>query len=182
MSVLRPRGSSSPQVPQGTPIPPDTFLNTISAGNASLGEVCDVVGREIWFSSSFRLRIRFRNARSTAESFDGFLVRDIAAIALTSLIEPVRRFGVNTARSIPRGSIPWVRARRASLALLPQLPRQNKSSTGADVHCTRPRPWRADAQYEGRWASWVLVLSRAAFVLSRATPVGDLIHAGFELL
>jgi hypothetical protein len=42
---------------------------------------------------------------------------------------------------------------------------------GADVHCTRvrPRPWRADAQYEGRWASWVLVLSRAAFVLSRAT-------------
>jgi hypothetical protein len=29
----------------------------------------------------------------------------------------------------------WVRARRASLALLPQLPRQNKSSTGAHVHC-----------------------------------------------
>jgi hypothetical protein len=33
----------------------------------------------------------------------------------------------------------------------------------------RPRPWRADAQYEGRWTSWALVLSRAAFVLSRAT-------------
>jgi hypothetical protein len=32
-------------------------------------------------SSSFRLRIRSRNARSSAESFDGFLVRDIAAIA-----------------------------------------------------------------------------------------------------
>jgi hypothetical protein len=55
---------------------------------------------------------------------------------------------------------------------------------GADVHCTRvrPRPWRADAQYEGRWASWVLVLSRAAFVLVASNPVGDLVHAGFELL
>src|SRR6266487_190086 len=35
---------------------------------------------------------------------------------------------------IPRGSMVWGRAYRASLALLPQLPRQNKSSTGADVH------------------------------------------------
>jgi hypothetical protein len=42
-------------------------------------------------------------------------------------------------RSIPRGSIPWVGARRASLALLPQLPRQNKSSTGADVRCAADR-------------------------------------------
>jgi Histidine kinase len=32
---------------------------------------------------------------------------------------------------IPRGSTSWVRARRASLALLPQRPRQNESSTGA---------------------------------------------------
>jgi len=39
-----------------------------------------------------------------------------------------------TSLSIPRGSIPGVRARRASLALVPQLPRQNKSSTGAHVH------------------------------------------------
>jgi hypothetical protein len=28
---------------------------------------------------------------------------------------------------------------------------------------------KLEAQCEGRWASWVLVLSRAAFVLSRAT-------------
>jgi hypothetical protein len=42
-----------------------------------------------------------------------------------------------TARSIPRGSIPWVRARRASFALLPQRSRQNKSSTGADAHGNR---------------------------------------------
>src|SRR5262245_51494550 len=28
------------------------------------------------------------------------------------------------------------------------------------------RPWRADAQCEGRWASWVLALSRAALRLS----------------
>src|SRR5262249_18955758 len=45
---------------------------------------------------------------------------------------------LNTARSIPRGSKPWVRARRASLALLPQRPRQNQSSTGADVPCEPP--------------------------------------------
>src|SRR6266508_2161574 len=56
-----------------------------------------------------------------------------------------------------------------------------------DAQTIAPRPWRADAQYEGRWASWLLVLSRAALVLSRATPVashsvGDLVHAGFELL
>ena len=40
----------------------------------------------------------------------------------------------------------WVRECRASPALLPQLPHQNKSSTGADVHCARvrPRPWRAE--------------------------------------
>jgi hypothetical protein len=30
---------------------------------------------------------------ASAESFDGFLVRDIAAIAPTSLIEPVGHFG-----------------------------------------------------------------------------------------
>jgi hypothetical protein len=62
---------------------------------------------------------------------------------------------LNTARSIPGGPKPWVRARRASLALLPQRPRHNERRTGADVHCTRarPRPWRADAQYEGRWDS-----------------------------
>src|SRR5262249_47338693 len=46
---------------------------------------------------------------------------------------------LNTARSIPGGSKPWVRARRASLALLPQRPRQNESSTGADAHC-EPAP------------------------------------------
>jgi hypothetical protein len=78
---------------------------------------------------------------------------------------------LHTAPSIPGGSKPWVRARRASLGLLPQRPRHNERRTGAHVHCTRarPQPWRADAQCEGRWASWVLVLSRAAFVLSRAT-------------
>src|SRR5262249_61120568 len=66
---------------------------------------------------------------------------------------------------------PWVRARRASLALLPQRSRHNQRRTGAHVHCAqaRPRPWRADAQYEGRWTSWLLVLSRAAVVLWRAT-------------
>src|SRR5215813_9983698 len=42
-------------------------------------------------SSSFRLRIRFRNARSSAESFDGFWVRDIADLPLTSLIALTRR-------------------------------------------------------------------------------------------
>src|SRR5712664_418568 len=49
---------------------------------------------------------------------------------------------------------------RVALALLPQRPRHNETRTGADVHCTRvrPRPWQADAQCEGRWASWVLVL------------------------
>src|SRR5262245_27421350 len=35
---------------------------------------------------------------------------------------------------MPRGSKPWVRARRASLALLPQRPHQNESSTGAHAH------------------------------------------------
>jgi hypothetical protein len=46
--------------------------------------------------------------------------------------------------------IAWVRARRASLALLRFRP--HESSTGADVHGTRvrPRTWRADAQYERR--------------------------------
>jgi hypothetical protein len=51
-------------------------------------------GRTVWaqlnhsVSSSFRLQIRFRNARSSAESFDGFLARDIAVADLphTSLI------------------------------------------------------------------------------------------------
>src|SRR5215831_15901043 len=80
--------------------------------------------------------------------------------------------------SIPARSKPWVRVYRASLALLPQPPRQNKSSTGADVRCAqaRPRPWRADAQYEGRWASWLLVLARAAIVPVASNPVGNLVH------
>src|SRR5205814_32055 len=39
-----------------------------------------------------------------------------------------------TSLSIPRGSMAWVRARRASLALLPQLPHHHKSSTGAHAH------------------------------------------------
>src|SRR5262249_15043481 len=51
---------------------------------------------------------------------------------------------VRISSPIPRGSTAWVRARRASLALLPQRPRQNESSTGVHVHRTRarPRPWR----------------------------------------
>src|SRR5215471_10843766 len=85
---------------------------------------------------------------------------------------------------IPRGSMAWVRARRASLALLPQLPRHNKSNSGADVHCVqaRPRSWRADAQCEGRWASWVAgPLARGVCPVA-SNPVGDLVHAGFEFL
>src|SRR5262249_4914201 len=52
-------------------------------------------------SSSFRLRIRFRNARSSAESFDGFLVRDIAVADLppTSLIAQNQAFIAWCARS-----------------------------------------------------------------------------------
>src|SRR4029453_18102577 len=95
--------------------------------------------------------------------------------AFTGLLAPEdgarlpHQVSTNTAPSIPACSKPWVRARRASLALLPRRPRHNERRPGAHVHCTRarPRPWRADAQCEGRWASWVLVLSRAAFVLSR---------------
>ena len=41
---------------------------------------------------------------------------------------------LNTARSIPAGSKPWVRAHRASLALLPQRSRHNETRTGANVH------------------------------------------------
>jgi hypothetical protein len=37
------------------------------------------------------------------------------------------------APSIPGGSKPWVRARRASLALLPQRPRHNERRTGAKL-------------------------------------------------
>jgi hypothetical protein len=72
----------------------------------------------------------------------------------------------------------------ASLALVPQIPRQNKSSTGADVHCARvrPRPWRADAQCEGRWASWVAGPHARSVCPVASNPVGDLVHAGFELL
>jgi hypothetical protein len=53
-----------------------------------------------------------------------------------------------TAPSIPPCSKPWVRASRASLALLPQRPRHNERRTGAHVHCTRarPRPWRGHAR------------------------------------
>ncbi len=38
----------------------------------------------------------------------------------------------------------------------------------------RPRPW--PAQYERRWASWVLVLARSACPLM-GNPVGNLVHA-----
>src|SRR5262249_43322433 len=68
------------------------------------------------------------------------------------MTSPVRAAGVSagvktaerlvsstTALCIPPCSKSWVRARRASLALLPQRPRQNESSTGADVHC-EPAP------------------------------------------
>jgi hypothetical protein len=41
---------------------------------------------------------------------------------------------LHTAPSIPGGSKPWVRARRASLALLPQRPRHNERRTDAHVH------------------------------------------------
>src|SRR5262249_55224786 len=45
-----------------------------------------------------------------------------------------------------------------------------------------PRPWRADAQCEGRWASWVAgPLARSVCPVA-SNPVGDLVHAGFELL
>jgi hypothetical protein len=65
---------------------------------------------------------------------------------------------LHTAASIPGGSKPWARARRASLALLPQRPRQNESSTGADVRETRPRPCEQTlnakgAELHGCWSS-----------------------------
>jgi len=46
-----------------------------------------------------------------------------------------------TSLSIPARSKPWVRVCRASLALLPQPPHQNKSSTGADVGSRGCGPW-----------------------------------------
>src|SRR5205823_1930906 len=49
-----------------------------------------------------------------------------------SFLRPLARGSISS--PIPRGSMVWVRAYRASLALLPQLPRQNKSSTGAHEH------------------------------------------------
>jgi len=92
-------------------------------------------------------RYRATISRSvSAESFDGFLVRDIAVPHVTHCSKPsfhrlVRDRtssrpapAVNVSSPIPRGSMAWVRVCRASLALLPQLPRQNKSSTGAHVH------------------------------------------------
>src|SRR5262249_21661156 len=59
------------------------------------------------------------------------IVNPILPISL-SFLRPLARGSISS--PIPRGSIAWVRARRASLALVPQLPRQNKSSTGAHVH------------------------------------------------
>ncbi len=44
-----------------------------------------------------------------------------------------RGAALHTAPSIPACSKPWVRARRASLALLPQRPHQNKRRTGAHI-------------------------------------------------
>src|SRR5215471_14433814 len=58
-------------------------------------------------------------------------VNPILPISL-SFLRPLARCSIPS--PIPRGSMAWVRVCRASLALLPQLPRQNKSSTGADVH------------------------------------------------
>jgi hypothetical protein len=50
------------------------------------------------------------------------------------LLKTLNLFRGSIPSPIPRGSMVWVRESRASLALLPQLPRQNKSSTGAHVH------------------------------------------------
>jgi hypothetical protein len=62
-------------------------------------------------------------------------------------------------------------AGRATLALVPQLARQNKSSTGAHVHCAqaRSRPGEQTPNAKGAGLDGMLVLSRAAFVLSRRT-------------
>jgi hypothetical protein len=64
------------------------------------------------------------------------LVRSRAYLAGTVIdhLDSPRRRAVHTAPSIPGGSKPWVRARRASLALLPQRPHQNKRRTGAHAH------------------------------------------------
>jgi hypothetical protein len=71
----------------------------------------------------FRLRFaRLSTAMSAA--FTGLLAPEDGA-------RLPHQVSTNTAPSIPRGSTSWVRARRASLALLPQRPRQNESSTGA---------------------------------------------------
>src|SRR5262244_2203264 len=71
-------------------------------------------------SSPFRLRIRFRNARSSAESFDGFLVRDIAVadFPLTSLIAQNQAFIAWCAIALRLGR------RRQGIFLLPFLAAQ----------------------------------------------------------
>jgi hypothetical protein len=88
-----------------------------------------------------------------------------------------------TSLSIPARSKPSVRVCRASLALLPQPPHQNQSNTGADVQCARarPRPWRADAQYEGRLGFMGAGPLAHGVCPVASNPVGDLVHAGFEL-
>jgi transposase InsO family protein len=50
-----------------------------------------------------------------------------------------RIIALHTAQSIPGGSKPWVRARRASLALLPQRPRHNERHTGEVIACESPQ-------------------------------------------
>src|SRR5262249_46201502 len=71
-------------------------------------------------SSSFRLRIRFRNARSSAESFDGFWVRDIAVadLPLTSLIAQNQAFIAWCAIALRLGR------RRQGIFLLPFIAAQ----------------------------------------------------------
>jgi putative tryptophan/tyrosine transport system substrate-binding protein len=54
--------------------------------------------------------------------------------AIAGAANPQRAAPGSIPSPIPHGSIPWVRACRASLALLPQLPRPHESSIGARVH------------------------------------------------
>jgi hypothetical protein len=90
-------------------------------------------------SSSFRLRIRFR--KRARRSFDGFLVRDIAVADLPHITHCSH--AENTSPPIPLGSKAWVRARRASLALLPQRLRQKHPDLDVRaVVCHSGSEWR----------------------------------------
>jgi hypothetical protein len=80
-----------------------------------------------------------------------------------------RRRQCSISSPIPRGSTSWVRARRASLALLPQRPRQNESSTGAGARNLGLDVGEQTLNAKGAGPHECWPSRRAAFVLSRAT-------------